>query len=198
MAPPWFSRARSSKSTAGCYGGDLVSPMQFYGTSMDDARVVSPSTPLQRCNTFELSICSLIPAFTAVENSCRLSSGPRRPTDRADLLDYAQHTGWAFFMAVSGQHLHLLLTGYLLCASFPSFSCNHTRRLLDRTFHPADGRRPTTGGLMSITYYQLLGLESSAKPAAIQAAYRRLMLRHHPDHHGQGDDPVSRLLNQAY
>lgn len=51
---------------------------------------------------------------------------------------------------------------------------------------------------MSITYYQLLGLESSAKPAAIQAAYRRLMLRHHPDHHGQGDDPVSRLLNQAY
>lgn len=51
---------------------------------------------------------------------------------------------------------------------------------------------------MSIDYYEILGVKRSAIKAEIEKAYKKLMMSHHPDKHGQQDDPISRLLNDAY
>lgn len=51
---------------------------------------------------------------------------------------------------------------------------------------------------MSVNYYELLGVGSNASSEEIELAYRRLMKRNHPDKHGDQDDPLCRLLNEAY
>jgi len=70
---------------------------------------------------------------------------------------------------------------------------------LDRRFgadwakqDPASGR----GGAMSeAEAYALLGLAAGATPAAVKAAHRRLMKRHHPDHGGNAE--MAAQLNAA-
>jgi curved DNA-binding protein CbpA len=50
------------------------------------------------------------------------------------------------------------------------------------------------------TYYQILGVSSTANPAEIKAAYKRLVFRYHPDRNG-GDNRFHELMikiNEAY
>lgn len=51
---------------------------------------------------------------------------------------------------------------------------------------------------MGVSYYEILGIEVTASQGEIKKAYFRLMKSHHPDKHGQQDDPISRLINEAY
>ena len=44
--------------------------------------------------------------------------------------------------------------------------------------------------------YKILGVSSSAPPAEIKKAYRKLVLKHHPDH--GGDEEEFKKINEAY
>ena len=48
------------------------------------------------------------------------------------------------------------------------------------------------------TYYEILGVELAASAEEIKHAYYDIMKRQHPDRHGNQDDPIARLVNQAY
>ena len=55
---------------------------------------------------------------------------------------------------------------------------------------------PRSGGRMSpLEAYALLGLTAGATPAAVKAAHRKLMKRHHPDHGGTAE--MAAKLNAA-
>ena len=45
-------------------------------------------------------------------------------------------------------------------------------------------------------YYDILQVSPSADPEVIQAVYRRLARKHHPD--ASGDAEMMKLLNEAY
>lgn len=62
---------------------------------------------------------------------------------------------------------------------------------LDRRFGPdwakQDGVGPRGAEMSEAEAYALLGLPAGASPAAVKAAYRRMMKRHHPDRGGEAD-----------
>lgn len=49
-----------------------------------------------------------------------------------------------------------------------------------------------------VTYYQVLGVKKDASQDEIKQAYRERMKAHHSDLHGQSDDPIVRLITEAY
>jgi DnaJ-class molecular chaperone len=49
-----------------------------------------------------------------------------------------------------------------------------------------------------ISYYEVLGVHENASPEQIKRAYRERMKAHHSDRHGQNDDPIVRLITEAY
>jgi hypothetical protein len=49
-----------------------------------------------------------------------------------------------------------------------------------------------------LDFYQLLGVAPDAEPEVIEAAYRALMKKHHPDHRGGADDDRAKEINRAY
>lgn len=51
---------------------------------------------------------------------------------------------------------------------------------------------------MSATYYEILGVSREASQGDIGKAYHQIMKRHHPDVHGNQQDPISRLVNIAH
>jgi hypothetical protein len=48
------------------------------------------------------------------------------------------------------------------------------------------------------TFYSILGVTPDSETEVIDAAYRALMKKHHPDRSGQPDDERSRAINEAY
>ncbi len=49
-----------------------------------------------------------------------------------------------------------------------------------------------------VSYYKVLGLDDTASPETVKASFRRLIKIHHSDRHGQNDDPISRLIIEAF
>jgi DnaJ-class molecular chaperone len=49
-----------------------------------------------------------------------------------------------------------------------------------------------------VSYYQILGVTENAAQDKIKQAYRERMRAHHSDLHGQSDDPIVRLIAEAY
>jgi DnaJ-class molecular chaperone len=49
-----------------------------------------------------------------------------------------------------------------------------------------------------VSYYEVLGVSEDSSQDEIKQAYRERMKAHHPDLHGQSDDPIVRLLTEAY
>lgn len=49
-----------------------------------------------------------------------------------------------------------------------------------------------------VSYYQVLGVDENATQGNIKQAYRARMKAHHSDRHGQSDDPIARLITEAY
>lgn len=70
---------------------------------------------------------------------------------------------------------------------------------LDRRFGPdwakQDGAGPRRDEMSEAEAYALLGLAAGASPAAVKAAHRRMMKRHHPDRGGSAD--MAARLNAA-
>ncbi|MGK9166545.1 hypothetical protein KXR53_09630 [Inquilinus limosus] len=70
---------------------------------------------------------------------------------------------------------------------------------LDRRFGPdwtkQDGAGVRKGEMSEAEAYALLGLAAGASPAAVKAAHRRMMKRHHPDRGGSAD--MAAKLNAA-
>ncbi len=51
---------------------------------------------------------------------------------------------------------------------------------------------------MSASYYEILGISPDASPDEVKKGYRRVMRSHHSDVHGDMDDPIVRLINEAH
>lgn len=70
---------------------------------------------------------------------------------------------------------------------------------LDRRFGPGWAKQDPSGprqqGMSEAEAYALLGLPAGAPPAAVKAAHRRMMKRHHPDRGGSAD--MAARLNAA-
>jgi curved DNA-binding protein CbpA len=49
-----------------------------------------------------------------------------------------------------------------------------------------------------VSYYQVLGVNEDSSQDKIRQAYRDRMKAHHTDRHGQSDDPIVRLIAEAY
>lgn len=49
-----------------------------------------------------------------------------------------------------------------------------------------------------VSYYQVLGVSENSSQDKIKQAYRDRMKAHHSDRHGQSDDPIVRLITEAY
>lgn len=49
-----------------------------------------------------------------------------------------------------------------------------------------------------VSYYQVLGVHENSSHEEIKQAYRQRMKAHHSDRHGQDDDPIVRLIAEAY
>jgi DnaJ-class molecular chaperone len=49
-----------------------------------------------------------------------------------------------------------------------------------------------------VSYYQVLGVGENDSLDEIKQAYRERMKAHHSDRHGQSDDPIVRLIIEAY
>jgi DnaJ-class molecular chaperone len=49
-----------------------------------------------------------------------------------------------------------------------------------------------------VSYYQVLGVDEDSSQDNIKLAYRERMKAHHTDRHGQSDDPIVRLIAEAY
>ncbi len=49
-----------------------------------------------------------------------------------------------------------------------------------------------------VSYYQVLGVNDNSSQDEIKQAYRERMKAHHSDLHGQSDDPIVRLIAEAY
>ena len=52
---------------------------------------------------------------------------------------------------------------------------------------------------MPDSFYEILGVPADATPLQVRGAYRRLVLKHHPDHAPEGSDPdIFHRITQAY
>jgi DnaJ-class molecular chaperone len=49
-----------------------------------------------------------------------------------------------------------------------------------------------------VSYYAVLGVDEHSSQDKIKQAYRERMKAHHSDRHGQSDDPIVRLIAEAY
>jgi|ERR1041384_1118711 curved DNA-binding protein CbpA len=49
-----------------------------------------------------------------------------------------------------------------------------------------------------VSYYEVLGVNENSSQDKIRQAYRERMKAHHSDRHGQADDPIVRLITEAY
>lgn len=49
-----------------------------------------------------------------------------------------------------------------------------------------------------VSYYQVLGISEDSSQDQIRQAYLERMKAHHSDRHGQSDDPIVRIISEAY